>query len=59
MNDTAQFLTTACLIAADVAFLRFFNPTPVEGLIVAALAFAAIGVNVRIMGEAIKRAGHE
>jgi hypothetical protein len=59
MNDTAQFLITACLIAADVVFLRFSNPTPVEGLIVAALAFAGMGVNIRLMGEAIKRAGHE
>jgi len=59
MNDTAQFITMSALIAADVVFLRFFNPSPVEGLIVAALAFAAMGVNIHLMGEAIKRAGHE
>jgi hypothetical protein len=59
MNDTAQFIIMTCIIGADTLWLRFGAPSPVEGLIVAALAFAAIGVNIRLMGEAIKKAGHE
>lgn len=53
--DAIQFLIMAVLIAADTIWLRFSNPSPVEGLIVAGLAFFAIAVNMCFLGKALEK----
>jgi hypothetical protein len=59
MNDTFEFLVTAVLIAADTLWLRFSEPTPIEGAIIALLAFISIGVNFHMIVRALEAAGHE
>jgi Co/Zn/Cd efflux system component len=56
MNDTFEFLVTAVLIAADTLWLRFSEPTPIEGAIIALLAFVAIGANFRMIVKALEQA---